>query len=60
MIEPRYQITWITLGHEVLGIMIDTNLVFYSHLRQVCKKVVNKLNVLARIIPYLVKKTNPL
>ena len=60
MIEPRYHITWITLGQEVLGIMIDTNLVFYSHLRQVCKKVVNKLNVLARIIPYLVKKPNPL
>ena len=57
MIEPRYHITWITLGHEALGIMIDTNLVFYRHLRQVYKKVMNKLNVLTRIIPYLVKKT---
>ena len=58
MIEPRYHITWITLEHEVLGIMTDTNLIFYSHLRQVCKKVMNKLNVLTRIIPYLVKKPN--
>ena len=39
------------LEHEVLGITIDTNLNFYSHLKQLCiKKVANKLNALSRII----------
>ena len=46
----------ITLEHEVLGITIDTNLNFYSYLKQLCKKVANKLNALIRIIPYLHKK----
>ena len=43
--------------HEVLKIMIDTNLNFFSHLKQLCKKVANKLNALTRIILYLDKKT---
>ena len=39
------------LEHEVLGITIDTNLNFYSHLKQLCiKEVANKLNALSRII----------
>ena len=46
----------ITLEHEVLAKTIDTNLNFYSHLKQRCKKVANKLNPLTRIIPYLNKK----
>ena len=44
------------MEHEVLGIKIDTNLNFYSHLKQSCKKVANKLYGLNRIIPYLEKK----
>ena len=39
--------------HPVLGITIDSHLTFYSHLKQLCKKVANKLNVLTRIAPYL-------
>ena len=46
----------LTLVHEVLGITIDTNLNFYSHLKQLREKVTNKLNALTRIIPYLDQK----
>ena len=37
----------------LLGITMDSHLTFYSHLKQLCKKVPNKLNALARISPYL-------
>ena len=40
----------LTLEHEVLRITIDTNLNFYSHLKQSCKKVANKLNAFTRVI----------
>ena len=33
----------LTLEHEVLEIMMDTNLRFYSHLKQLCKKVAKNL-----------------
>ena len=46
----------LTLEHEVLWITIDTYLDFYSHLKQLCKKVATKLKVFTRIIPYLDKK----
>ena len=46
--EDRTKIP-LTLEHEVLGITIDANL------KQLCKKVANKLNALTRIIPFLVK-----
>ena len=46
----------LTLKHEVLGKTIDTNLNFYDHLKQLCKKVANNLNAFTRIIPYLDKK----
>ena len=46
----------LTLEHEILGITINTDLNFYSHLKQLRNKVANKLNVLTRIIPYLHKK----
>ena len=39
--------------HVVLGITIDSRLTFYSHLKQLCKKVSNKLNALTRIAPYI-------
>ena len=39
--------------HLVPGITIDFYLTFYSHLKQLCKKVANKLNALTRIAPYL-------
>ena len=38
--------------HVVLGITIDTSLTFFSHLKQLCKKVANKLKALTRIAPY--------
>ena len=44
------------LRDELLGIMIDTNLHFYTHIKQLCKKVANKFNALTRTIPYLDKK----
>ena len=55
IIEYRTKIS-LTLEHEVLGITIDTNLNFYSHLKQLCKEVANTLNALTRIIPFLDKK----
>ena len=36
-----------------LGITIDNKLTFYSHLKQLCKKVANKLNALTRVSPCL-------
>ena len=39
--------------HVVLGITIDSRLTFYSHLKQLYKKVANKLNALTKIAPYL-------
>ena len=39
--------------HVVLSITIDSHLNFYSHLKQLCKKVANKLNALTRIAPHL-------
>ena len=55
ILEDRTKIL-LTLEHGVLGITIDTNLNFYRHLKQLCKKVANKLNALTRIIPHLDKK----
>ena len=39
--------------YTALGITIDNKLTFYSHLKQLCKKVANKLNSVARVAPYL-------
>ena len=39
--------------HVVLGITTDSRLTFYSHLKELWKKVTNKLNALTRIAPYL-------
>ena len=38
--------------HAVLKITIDFHLTFYSHLKQLCKKVANALNALTRIASY--------
>ena len=38
--------------HVVLGITIDFCLTFYFHLKQLCKKVTNKLNTLTKIDSY--------
>ena len=46
----------VMLEREVLEITIHTNINFYSHLKQLCKKVANKRNTLTRISPYLDKK----
>ena len=35
--------------HVVLGITIDSRMIFYSHLKHLCKKVANKLNALTRM-----------
>ena len=55
VLEDRTKIP-VTLEHEFLGITIDSNLNFYSHLEQLCKKVATKLHAFTRIIPYLDKK----
>ena len=47
---------YVTLEHKFIGIMIGTNLNVYSQLKQLCKNVANKFNVLTRIICYLDKK----
>ena len=55
MFQDRAKIP-LTMEHEVLGITIYSNLNFYCELKQLCKKVANKLNALTKIIPYLDKK----
>ena len=39
--------------YVVLGVTIDNRLSFYNHLKNLCKKIANKLNALTRIAPYL-------
>ena len=55
ILEDRTKIP-LTLEYKFLGITIDTNLKLYSHLKQLCKEVANKINALTRIIPYINKK----
>ena len=38
--------------HAVLKVTIDLHLTFYSHLKQLCKKVANALNALTKIASY--------
>ena len=37
----------------LLGITIDSNLTFESHINSICQKASQKLNALARIAPYM-------
>ena len=37
----------------ILGVTTDNRLTFYNHLKNLCKKIANKLNALTRIAPYL-------
>ena len=39
--------------YVILGVTIDNRLTFYNHLKNLCKKIANKLNALTRIAPYL-------
>ena len=39
--------------YVILGVTIDKRLNFYNHLKNLCKKIANKLNALTRIAPYL-------
>ena len=39
--------------YVILGITIGNTLTFYNHLKNICKKIANKLNALIRIAPYL-------
>ena len=39
--------------YVILEVPIDNRLTFYNHLKNLCKKVVNKLDALTRIVPYL-------
>ena len=55
ILQDRIKIP-LTLEHEVLQTTINTNLSFYSHLKQLLKKVANKLHALTRIVPYLDKR----
>ena len=42
ILEGRSKIL-LTLEHDIIGIMMDTNRRFYSHLKQLCKKVAKNL-----------------
>ena len=55
ILQDRIKIP-LTLEHEVLQTTINTDLSFYSHLKQLLKKVANKLHALTRIVPYLDKR----
>ena len=39
--------------YAILGVTIDNRLTFNNHLKNLCKKIANKLNALTRIAPYL-------
>ena len=39
--------------YVILGVTIDNRLTFNNHLKNLCKKIANKLNALTRIAPYL-------
>ena len=39
--------------YVILGVTIDNTLTFYSHLKNVCKKIANKVNALTKIAPHL-------
>ena len=39
--------------YVVLGVTIENKLAFYNHLKNLCKKITDKLNALSRIAPYL-------
>ena len=41
----------------LLSITIDSNLTFENHINNICKRVSQKLNALARVAPYI--KTTP-
>ena len=44
--------TKIALADEyvILGVTIDNRLIFYNHLKNLCKKIANKLNALTRLL----------
>lgn len=46
----------LTMELEVLGKTIESDENIYSHLKQLCKEIANKLNALTRITPYFDKK----
>ena len=39
--------------NELLGIILDSKLSFQDHINNLCKKVCQKLNPLARVAPYI-------
>ena len=39
--------------YVILEVTTDNRLTFYNHLKNLCKKITNKLNALTRIAPYL-------
>ena len=39
--------------YVILWVMTDNRLTFYNHLKNICKKIGNKLNEQTRIAPYL-------
>ena len=39
--------------YAILGVTIDNRLTFNNHLKNLCKKIANKLNALTRVAPYL-------
>ena len=38
---------------EILGITLDRNKIFYTHIKNICRKAGQKLSALLRISPYL-------
>ena len=38
---------------EILGITLDRNMNFYTHIKNICRKAGQKLSALLRISPYL-------
>ena len=41
------------IKEELLGITIDKGLIFDDHANSLCKKACQKLNALARLVPYM-------
>ena len=54
ILEGRSKIL-LTLEHDIIGIMMDTNRRFYSYLKQLCKKVAKNLLHWPELSPILIK-----
>ena len=44
--------------NELLGVTLDSRLYFVDHINNICKKLSQKLNALAKVAPYMCLEKN--